>query len=400
MKWCAEIRTPEGGRQEIEVEAADRTGALAAARREGGVVLGLREGGAKTRRRRRGGWLPMKKQEQETGLRQIAAMLKSGLPLLDALRTAADPGGGGGRSPRTWGDVADGIERGRSLAEAMEETGKFDTYTLALTRVGEQSGELDTTLVQAADALEKRRENRALVVNALFYPVTVGLLTAGVVWFMMTKVIPQMRDFIAEGEGELPEVTQALISVSDWIGRNGPAVLTWAAGAAVLWWLVRRTAAGREWTDALLLRVPLTGKILRLATTATLARSLSILLESGLTLMDGLEVARGLFRNRRISRRLAESRERIMRGSSFASTLEGAKEFMPMLARMAATGEATGTLGTALAGVADFHEAQLKTAIRRFGMLVEPVLIFIVGGIVGFVYVAFFMALFSLAGGG
>lgn len=400
MKWRAEIRTPAGERREVEVEAADRTGALAAARREGGVVLGLREGAVKTRRRRRGSWLPMKKQEQETGLRQIASMLKSGLPLLDALRTAADPGGGGGRSSRTWGDVAEGIERGRSLAQAMEETGKFDMYTLALTRVGEQSGELDTTLVQAADALEKRRENRALVVNALFYPVTVGLLTAAVVWFMMTKVIPQMRDFIAEGQGELPEVTQALIDVSDWIGRNGLAIAAWAAGAVAAWWLVRRTAAGREWTDALLLRLPLTGKILRLATTATLARSLSILLESGLTLMDGLEVARGLFRNRRIARRLAESRERIMRGSSFASTLEGAREFMPMLARMAATGEATGTLGSALAGVAAFHEAQLKAAIRRFGMLVEPALIFIVGGIVGFVYVAFFMALFSLAGGG
>ena len=205
---------------------------------------------------------------------------------------------------------------------------------------------------------------------------------------------------IAEGDGELPEVTQALIGVSDWIGQNGLAVAAWAAGIAAAWWLVRRTAAGREWTDAVLLRLPLSGKILRLATTATLARSLSILLESGLTLMDGLEVARGLFRNRRISRRLKESREQIMRGSSFASTLEGAKEFMPMLARMAATGEATGTLGTTLAGVADFHEAQLKTAIRRFGMLVEPALIFVVGGIVGFVYVAFFMALFSLAGGG
>lgn len=400
MTWRAEIRTPAGERREVEVEAVDRAGALAAARREGGVVLGLREGGAGRKRRRPGGWLPMKKQEQETGLRQIAAMLKSGLPLLDALRTAGAPGGGGGRSARTWGDVAEGIERGRSLAEAMEDTGKFDVYTLALTRVGEQSGELDTTLRQAADAMEKRRENRALVVNALFYPVTVGLLTAAVVWFMMTKVIPQMRDFIAEGEGELPEVTQALIDASEWIGRNGLAVAAWLAGAAVLWWLVRRTSAGREWTDAALLRLPLSGTILRLSTTATLARSLAILLESGLTLMDGLEVARGLFRNRRIARRLEDSRERIMRGSSFAATLEGAKEFMPMLARMAATGEATGTLGTALAGVADFHEAQLKTAIRRFGMLVEPFLIFVVGGIVGFVYVAFFMALFSLAGGG
>ena len=190
-----------------------------------------------------------------------------------------------------------------------------------------------------------------------------------------------------------------LIDMSDWTVENGPTLAIAFAAAVLALCLARRNEAVHEATDALVFRVPVVGGIVRLSTTAILARSLSILLESGVTLLAALEIVEGLFGNRRVRRIVAEARSHVIRGGTFSDAIRPHREFEPMLSRMASVGEASGTIGTALADVARFHEDRLKQTIRRLGMLMEPVLIVIVGTIVGFVYIAFFLAIFSLAGG-
>ena len=139
--------------------------------------------------------------------------------------------------------------------------------------------------------------------------------------------------------------------------------------------------------------------ILRLSGTAVFARGLGILLQNGLTLLESLSTVEHLVGNLRLSGRIAESREAVIRGDSLAHALLARQDFLPMLPRMVAVGESTGTLSSVLLEVANFHEKQLMQVIRRLSSLMEPLLVLVVGGLVGFVYVAFFVAVFSLAGG-
>lgn len=151
--------------------------------------------------------------------------------------------------------------------------------------------------------------------------------------------------------------------------------------------------------DRIFLRLPVVGGVLRLSGTAVLARGLGVLIESGVTLLDSLTTAERLVGNRALGARIAAARETVLRGGTLEAALGAGREFMPMLPRMIAVGESAGTLSPVLLEVARFHENQLVVVIRRMSVLIEPVVIIVVGGIVGFVYIAFFVALFSLAGG-
>ena len=335
----------------------------------------------------------------EIGLQQIASMLRSGLSLLEALRTAAEQGRGKGAS-RLWEGIAGRIETGLSLGEAMEAARAFDEYTRALVRVGEQSGELDGALERAAKHMEQERATRAMLANALIYPCLVLVLTGAITVFLAVKVIPEVEEFLLQGKEGLPAITVALLDFSAFVREKGTTLLLGIAAAAAGCWLVWQWGPGRLAWDRLALRVPLTGHLARVAGTAQLARGLSILLESGIPLLDALETSASLLGNRAMSGRVRAARKRVAEGAPLSEALGEAGEFPPMLAKMTAVGEATGTLSATLAETARFHENELVGAVRRLGIFIEPVLILVVGGIVGFVYAAFFLAMFSLAAGG
>src|SRR5262249_15494390 len=151
---------------------------------------------------------------------------------------------------------------------------------------------------------------------------------------------------------------------------------------------------GRLVIDRLLLRVPVVGPLLRLGVTAQAAHALSVLLTSGITLVEGLRTVADLLRNRHAAGRGEEARHTVMRGASLAGPLSAPGPFMPMLSPMVAVGESAGTLDEVLMEVARFHENQLRIAIRRLSVIIEPAIVVVVGSIVGFVYISFFMALF------
>ena len=185
---------------------------------------------------------------------------------------------------------------------------------------------------------------------------------------------------------------------SDWVNANGLVILACVGGAAAAWMAVRLHSGGRELEDVFLLKVPVVGRILRLSGTALFARSMQIMTESGVPLLDSLATGARLMANRRFRRRVAAAHDGVMRGQTLAESLEPASEFMPMLRRMAAVGEVSGSLPESFGETARFHEMLLAIAVKRFGILIEPVMIAVTGGIVGFVYIAFFMALFAIAG--
>lgn len=342
--------------------------------------------------------LPMSGFDVEVGLRQLASMIRSDVTLLMALQTVEEQAS----RPRAWDAwrrVRESIFHGGSLADAFgAQSRRFGEIAVRLAEVGERSGELENALSRAADQLESRRNLRTVVLNALVYPVLTLLLAVAVSGYLVLVVIPKIGEFLSAGGVDLPPLTQALLDFSDWVRVNGLWILSCCGGATILWFALRLFEPGRESEDVLLLRLPVVGRIFRLSGTALFSRAMQIMTESGVTLLDALGTVSQLMVNRRFRRRVSAAREAVIRGSSLSNALAPAREFFPMLCRMAAVGEVTGSLAEAFGETARFHEMLLALAVKRLGMLMEPVMICVTGLIVGFVYIAFFMALFAIAG--
>ena len=387
----------------------DRSGALTRGTQEGpaaaSVIEDLRARGLLVvevhparPRGERGGILPPRSIDVEVGLKQLAVMLRSGLTLLQALavlpRQAARP-----RVAQVWRQVAERIQSGASFAESLAAHRCFSPLVVQLVRVGEQTGNLEQVLVRAAEALERRRQLKASVLSAFLYPTIVLCMTLGVSAFLVVSVLPKIRVFLQGLGRQLPPLTQALLDLSDLLTRYAvPGVIGLLtlvmAGVAIYLY-----PPGRVAVDRLILYVPIAGRVARLSATVQLARSLSHLLASGITLLEALGTVERLLGNRHLGELLARGRERLLVGAAFSEQLQDPRAFMPMLAAMVAVGETSGTLDEVLTDVAVFHEEELESLVKRLSILVEPAVIVLVGAIVGFVYLAVFMALYAGQGG-
>ena len=344
-----------------------------------------------------GTWLPARHIDIELSLQQLSVMLRSGLTLLTALRSVSEFAIRQSMS-RIWQEIAEKIQRGSTLGDAMAQHRRFPHLVVQLVRVGEQTGTLDSVVNRAAGMLERSRGLRAHVLTALMYPTIVFIAAIGVASFMIVGVIPKLGVFLKALGKKLPPMTQALLDFSDFVQVYG----LWILGGVLL--LICVSIAiylwppGRLGIDRILLRLPVVGHLLRLSATVQFAHGLGVLLTSGITLVEGLRTVEEMSRNRFVRIKVNRARLAVLRGSSLAEPLTG-DTFQPMLSRMVAVGESSGNLDDVLGEVASFHEQQLQGAIKRLSVLVEPAIVVIVGGIVGFVYIAFFMALFAAAGG-
>lgn len=374
-------------------------------RQRGWVVVQLKPeanedsvGGDSHRRAWSAGWLPVTSADVEVGLRQLAVMLRSGLTLLNALETVAQQSSRG-RMRQIWEDVSLRIQQGASLADALEKHPQFSQLVVQLVRVGEQTGYLEVVLTRGANTLEDRRKLRGQLINALTYPSVVFLAAIGVTAFMMVSVIPKLQTFLSALGRKLPPMTQLLIDITDSVRLHWLHASILLATATGIWVALRAWPTSRMWLDRLVLRIPIVGKLFRLSGTVLVASGLGTLLRSGVTLLEGLRTTERLLGNRYLASRIAEARDVVMQGGTLAEPLRREHGFMPMLGSMVSVGEEAGTLDEVLDEVARFHEEQLQRAIRRLAASVEPAIILVVGVIVGFVYISFFMALFAAAGG-
>lgn len=409
MTFAATVKDAAGARRSLVREAASEGAAAAALRAEGFLVLSLAPVPAAAADAAAGArseppfwhpaWLkPVRAFDAEIGLRQLSSMLRSGVPLLAGLETVADQALSP-RAARVWRAVFDHVAAGGALAAGLAARGRrFDAASVALVRVGEQAGELDAALLQAAAQLESRRNLRHMLLNALAYPAVAIFAAVGVTAFLVLAVIPKIAEFLESGGAALPAATQSLVDLSAFLRAHGPALLAALGAAFAAFFALRAFPRGRLALDGLALRLPVVGRLHRLVGTAVFSRAMAMLVASGVTLLDSLDVSRGLLRNRRLAARVGAASEAVLRGGALAPPLKAGGEFSPMLAQMVAVGETTGALADAFAEVARFHETMLSITIKRFGVTIEPAMICFTGLVVGYVYVSFFTALFSMAG--
>lgn len=395
------VRDASGARFSGELESASSSAAAAELRGRGLVVITIEEAQSSATTR---GWTPsellwIRSLDIEISLYQLATLLRSGLTLLSALRLVAEQAERG-RLRRVWDEVVVTIEGGRTFADALAQHPCFNRLVVQLVSVGEQTGHLGPVLERAAAALEKRRTLRASLITTLMYPAIVFLLAIGLAVYMVIGVLPKLQVFLRAMGKKLPPMTQRLLDISDWIQINGITTVIIAVTLLIALVMVFLWPPGRAVIDALALRIPLLGKAFRTAGTALFATCFSALLSSGVTLIEALRVTERLMGNRRLASIVTTAREQVMQGEPLVRHLARSHGFMPMLSRMVAVGESSGTLDNVLDEVARFHEAQLERLIKRLSALIEPAVIVTVGSVVGYVYISFFMALFAATGPG
>lgn len=390
----------DGGGREVRgrVEAADAAGGAASLRAQGLFPLELTpaRGGAATETP---GWTPtyVRSADVVLFLSQLALMLRTGLTLLRALETLEASASRKGLQ-RVARRLAQAVSAGRSLSQALEaEHALIPPIAVHLVRTAEATGELAEALDRSSGYIERRAALQGQLLTSLAYPAVVILVAGGTFWFLTTSVLPKFVSFLASRGGVLPWSTQRLMDVSAFMVAWGTTAVTAAGALLVALLLLRRTRGGRRVMDRGVLSLPVVGGLLRTAAQAHLGRTLGLLLRSGLPLVESLRLLGESFSNRCYADLVAAARERVVQGLALATSLEH-PVVAPMTMQVVRVGEETGALDDVLLQLGEFHDQRLQAHVRALSSMVEPVIIVVVGGMVGFVYISFFQALFSLAG--
>jgi type IV pilus assembly protein PilC len=328
--------------------------------------------------------------------RQFSVMIDAGLPLvqcLEILGTQEEDKNFSKVILATRGDV----ESGASLADAMKKHPKvFDGLFTNMIAAGEAGGILDTILKRLAVYIEKNVKLKGQVKSAMIYPVAVICIAALVVGVILWKVIPTFAAMFAGMGAELPLPTRVVIALSNGLVRYGLFLIIGLAAAGFGVKQYYGTPAGRKAIDALILKMPILGLLMRKIAVARFCRTLSTLLASGVSILEALDITARTSGNAIIEESILTTRKSIERGETIAQPLRETAVFPPMVVQMIGVGEATGALDTMLAKIADFYEEEVDVAVAGLLTLLEPIMIALLGGIVGGIVIAMYMPIFSM----
>jgi type IV pilus assembly protein PilC len=328
--------------------------------------------------------------------RQFSVMIDAGLPLVQCLEIL-----GGQEEDKNFAGIimqtrAD-VEGGASLADAMRKHPKaFDALFVNMVAAGEAGGILDTILKRLATYIEKNVKLKGQVKSAMMYPIAVISIAVVIVALILWKVIPTFAAMFAGLGAELPLPTQVVIWLSNALVRFMPFIVL--GGAAVVYSIRQyyQTDNGRHVIDRLLLRAPVIGLVLRKVAVARFCRTLSTLISSGVPILDGLDITAKTAGNVIIEDAIVSTRKSIERGETVSAPLKETGVFPTMVSQMIGVGEATGALDTMLGKIADFYEEEVDTAVAGLLTLLEPLMIALLGGIVGGIVIAMYMPIFSM----
>ncbi len=392
-------RTREGRRVSGERRAASAEDAVAVLRREGVLVTAMDE---VARSARAGGRFGGRQAVAARGLavftRQFAVMIGAGLPLVQCLdvlgRQEEDR-----RFAATIREVQSDVEDGSTLADALRAHPRaFDRLYTSMIAAGEAGGVLDTILERLAVHIEKRVTLRGQVRSAMMYPLAVLSIAAIVVGVILWKVIPAFAALF-EGLGAvLPLPTRLVIAASDSFAGAVPLLGVGMLGAALLFRRYYSTRNGRRAVDGAALRVPLMGGIARRNAVARFCRTLSALLGAGVPILESLDITAGTAGNAVVEDAVRKTSAAVERGESIAAPLRDTRVFPVLVTQMINVGETTGALEVMLAKVADFYEEEVDRAVAGMTALLEPLVVAVLGVVVGGIVVAMYLPVFDLIG--
>lgn len=328
--------------------------------------------------------------------RQIAAFLRAGLPILEAVHTIGSENENSSVR-RMMHEIEDGLRSGERFSECLDKFPKvFPPFYRGIVRSAELTGELDTVLARLSGYIERDLEARRKLKSAMMYPLIVSAMSLVTVLILAIYVLPKFEDFFADLDAELPLPTRILMGITGFLGD-----WWWAIGGGlvvlvVLVIAITRTRGGKYARDALLLKVPVLGETIQYALVERFCRVLASMVSAGVSLTEGLAVTTEAMRNRVYMQRLGEVSEQMLEGQGIAAPLARTGLFPGTATQMLRVGEDTGSLDTQLEVTAEYYETELDYKIAKLTALFEPIVIVAMGLIVGFVAVALVSAMYGI----
>ncbi len=329
--------------------------------------------------------------------RQFATMVDAGLPLvqsLDILGTQCE-------NP-TFGkvllDCKAEVENGSNFSDALGKHPKvFDRLFVNLVAAGEVGGILDTIMNRLAGYLEKADKLKRQVRGAMVYPISVTVIAAIVVAVMLVKVIPVFEKMFADFGGTLPGPTQVVINMSHFAQAY---IFHFIGGIVALVFVLRaiyKTEKGRWFFDALFLKLPIFGNLLKKVAVARFSRTLSTLLSSGVSILDALDLVGRTAGNVVVEKEILDTKNSIAEGKTIAEPLKESKVFPGMVVQMIGVGEQTGAMDAMLSKIADFYDEEVDVAVAALTSMLEPLMMVVLGGTVGGLLIAMYLPIFKIA---
>ncbi|MHC4157787.1 MAG: type II secretion system F family protein [Planctomycetota bacterium] len=328
--------------------------------------------------------------------RQLATLLRSGMPLVPALSALVEQLQNEPLAP-VLKHVADSVNQGSSLADALKEhPDAFSPLFVNMVAAGQVSGTLEEVLLRLAEILEKRVQLAGKVKSAVAYPLMMIFVAAAVVVFLLSYVVPSITQIFLEINRTLPWPTKLLISVSDFVKTY---FLLMTIVICVLFFAIAaacRTKEAKVILDRSKLKLPLFGKLFLKLEIARLTRILAVLLVSGTPILGALETARAVVQNSFIANALEYVKQLISKGDNIAGAIRKTGLFPPIVLHIIATGQASGTLEDGLISIADIYDGEVEMTTKTLTSLLEPAILLVMGAVVGFIVLAILLPIFEI----
>ncbi|MCK8816855.1 type II secretion system F family protein [Natroniella sulfidigena] len=331
--------------------------------------------------------------------RQFATMIDSGLTLVRSLNILAEQATKH-KLREAINSVRENVEGGMSLSEALaEEDYIFPQLFISMMEAGEVGGVLDETLNEMADHFERENELNQKITSALAYPVVIMVVAMGVVAFLVGVVLPTFVDMFAGMDIDLPLPTRILMMITSFVANYWYLILLTTVAMIFALYRYYQSEDGRRRIDALLLKIPLVGDLLIKIAVTRFSKTLSILIRSGVTILEGFEIVARIMTNRVIAERIMEARQSVSEGQSIATPFVQDGLFPTMVLQMIRVGEETGNLDGMLEKVADFYEREVEYKVDAMISLIEPAMILILGIVVGGIVISVMLPMFEMIQG-
>jgi type IV pilus assembly protein PilC len=331
-------------------------------------------------------------------VRQLSTMIDAGLPLIQGLEVLASQ-----QENKTFKkillDIKSDVEGGYTFADALKKHPKqFDRLFCNMVAAGEMGGILDDVLKRLADYMEKALRLKKKVKGALTYPIIVLAISAMVIGVILIFVIPVFEQMFADFGGSLPLPTQMVVNLSNFVKSYFLVMIGVVVVMVFLFKKYYKTEKGRRVMDRLILKFPVFGPLLKKVAVAKLTRTLGTLIDSGVPILEALNVAAGTAGNKVVEEAIYSVRSSVSKGRTIAQPLGESGIFPAMVVQMISVGETTGALDQMLNKIADFYDEEVETAVDALTTMIEPFMIVFLGGTVGSIIIAMYLPIFAMAG--
>jgi type IV pilus assembly protein PilC len=410
-KFKYEAKDDRGKLVKGSVSAASQADAVAEVRRRNLIPVEVTKsagwfggGGTNAKGKKKASKSSVRSGELEVFTRQLATMLGAGIPMLEALEILADQAESPGFA-FCLDKVVEEIRSGSDLSKALESHKRvFSHIYVSMIRAGEVSGQIDTILQRLAEYLEAAAHLRSEIKSAMTYPVISLVLVIGIASFLMIGIVPSFKPVFESLEVELPGLTVFIMDIAFFM-KDFWYLIFGGIGAAIFGIKVAcKTPKGAYVKDIVMLRLPVFGILFKKVALSRFARTFSTLVKSGVPILGAMEIVSNTAGNLVISRIVDGARDSVRNGESLSDPFSKSTVFPPMVTKMMAIGERSGALDTLLEKIAEFYDQQVEAEVKGLTSMIEPIMIAIMGVIVGGIVLAVFLPIFKLqeklSGGG